>query len=262
MTTPKQITADAIAEAKKVGSQSISQLNKLIEEARQLNQDLRNNKSEMEHNLSLQSARKIQGEHDRAEAIKAKTDKTGVSIMRNGLTNENIVESAMLSLLNQKQTAKGLPTFKSYSEYIGMNDLTATPYNDNSIVPTTTNDPVTPLDKIVEASLDYAGRPLLAGGEVFHIVSGGYYVAWNRSRCYLQNEDTNEINILVVGDRLFGELSTMAVIPNKSFRDLTKPEFDSIVSGKPAYKDLFKVFSKTQNFQNVQLNLKNTLPVW
>ena len=71
-----------------------------------------------------------------------------------------------------------------------------------------------------------------------------------------------EVNILVVGDNLYGDMALMSIIPNKSFRDLTKAEFDSIVRSKPSYCDLFKAFSKFRNCQNVYLDMNNSIPVW
>jgi hypothetical protein len=45
-------------------------------------------------------------------------------------------------------------------------------------------------------------------------------------------------------------------------RDLTKAEFDSIITGKPSYEQLFKVFSKMRNFMNVRMNKEKVIPVW
>lgn len=263
-----KVAADVIADARKFGSASINEL-------RQLNADLRKQIAEkqkeldqtLQDKLTLDNARKVQAEYDKLEAAKAKekaNDKTGISIVRNTLTKADLAEVQILAILNAEQTRKGLKSYSNYDDYLAT--YTDTPMTQPStrisIVPATNNDPVTPLDKIVEASLDYAGRPLQAAGEVYLIVSSGYYVAWNRSRCYVQKQDSDAVNILVAGDRLYGELTTMAIIPNKRFRDLTRAEFDSIVKGKPAYNDLFKAFSKTQNFQNVQLNTRNAVPVW
>jgi hypothetical protein len=264
--SPKQITADAIAEAKKVGSTITAQLRKLSADLESDNIRLLEKKSELEHRLTLQESRKVQSEHDRTQAVKAKVaeDKTGISIIQNTIGTADVAEMAMLSILNAKQVAKGLEPFKNYQSYLGVcpADQSTPIQEDNCIVPSTKNDPLTPLDKIVAASYDYNGRPLLAAGDVYHIVAGGYYIGWNRSRCYVQNPNTNEINILVSGDRLYGDACTMAIIPNKSFRDLTRAEFEGIVNAKPAYNKLFRVFSKTQNFQNVQLNIKAAVPVW
>lgn len=252
--TSKQLSAELTDEQK---------LNK------ELHQQVEAKKKELESALTLQAARKVQSEHDKITAAKAKAqpehDTTSLSIVRNTVTSEDMIEAAMLSILNAKRATRGLEPFKSYAAYLGIDETPAppaTPGNQISIVPTTTNDPVTPLDKIVELSLDYAGRPLAAAGDVYLIAAQGYYIGWNTSRCYIQKASNSEVNILVAGDRLYGELTTMAIIPNKTYRDLTKAEFDSIVQGKPAYNDLFKVFCKTQNFQNVHLNTRNAIPVW
>ena len=72
-----------------------------IETLRKANADLKQQvetkQKELENAIALQAARKIQAEHDRAEFIKSKVqaveqDKTGVSIVRNMPTKEDLVE--------------------------------------------------------------------------------------------------------------------------------------------------------------------------
>ena len=162
----------------------------------------------------------------------------------------------MLQILNAKRVSKGLAPFKNYSDYIApVKTEFITQANNKS-------DPVTPLNKLGDESLDFGGQPLKANGNVYHIISGGYYVAWNKSRCYIQKQETSEVDILVHGDTLYGESALMSMIPNKSFRDLTRMEVDSIVSGKPSYKSLFMAYSKLRNFQNVTIDTLNALPIW
>ena len=170
----------------------------------------------------------------------------------------------MLAVLNAERERKGQKPFESYKQYLASFSDTPVPMTGNkvSIVSTTGTDPVTPLDKLAELWLDYEGRPLKAEGDVYQIVNGKYFLCWNKSRCYVQRVDTNEVSILVTGDRLYGDCALMSIIPNKSFRDLTRAEFDSIIKGKPTYKDLFKAYSKFRNCQNVYLDIKNALPIW
>jgi hypothetical protein len=236
-----------------------------------LNLDLKKQKSELEQTLTLLAARKVQSEHDKAEAIKQHTniadDGTHVSIVRNNPSNLDIAECSMLAILNAKQVRKGLAPFKNYSVYLGDGtppEITPDPLTlgKRSVVPTTKVDPVTPLDKLAELWLDYEGRPLRAEGDVYLIVNGGYYIGWNKSRCYIQKQDDNNLNVLVAGDRLYGDSSVMQIIPNKSFRDLTRAEVDNIIKGKPTYSDLFKVYSKFQNWQNVCIDITKAQAVW
>jgi hypothetical protein len=239
-----------------------------INELRKEKDELLKQKADLEQSLALQASRKIQSEHDKTEAFKSKVqpveqDKTGITIHRNTLTQADLVECQMLAILNANRTNKGLPPFKDYDSYLGsFAPASAQPLSSTSIVPTTKIDPVTPLDKIAELWLDFEGRPLKAGGQVWQIVNGGYYIGWNTSRCYIQKTETNEVNILVLGDTQYGDSSLMSMIPNKSFRDLTRTEVDNIIAGKPSYKDLFKVYSKLRNLQNVYIDVKNALPVW
>ena len=259
--TPK--VQPAIISSSQVNSPEIEALRKANAE---LKQQVETKQKELESNLALQAARKIQADHDRAESIKAKQqapDKTGISIVRNNPTNADMVEAGMLAILNAKREREGLRPVKSYMDYLAsFQDTPAKPdANKISIVPNTGVDPVTPLDKLVELSLDYSGRPLKAQCEVYQVVNGGYFVAYNKFRCYIQKLN-KEVNILVQGDTLYGDMSLMSIIPNKSFRDLTRGEFDNIIKSKPTYADLFMVYSKFRNCQNVQLDTKNALPVW
>jgi hypothetical protein len=214
---------------------------KELVEAQTLNTELKKQKSELEQTLTLQAARKVQSEHDKEQAKEHfKDDKTGISIVRNNPSNLDLMEGSMLAILNAKQVAKGLEPFKNYSEYLGdgtLPEIAPDPLTlgKRSVVPTTKVDPVTPLDKLAELWLDYEGRPLRAEGDVYLIVNGGYYIGWNKSRCYIQKQDDNNLNVLVAGDRLYGDSSVMQIIPNKSFRDLTRAEVDNITKAQAVW---------------------------
>jgi hypothetical protein len=167
----------------------------------------------------------------------------------------------MLAIVNSKRVNKGLEPFKDYASYLASFEPTTLGQKVNP--PTEKVDPVCPLDKLIEQMYDAnEGRPVRAQGEVYQVVSGGYYIGWNKSRAYIQKAVTNDVNILVAGDRLYGDCSLMSIIPNKSFRDLTRAEVDNIIKGKPSYKDIFKAYSKFTNYQNVYLDTKTALPVW
>jgi hypothetical protein len=255
-----------IISAADVSSPEINELRKINE---QLKAQVADKQKELADNLALQESRLIQSQHDKAEALKAKVqsveqDTSGISIVRNNLTQSDLIECQMLAILNAKRVSTGQQPYKDYTEYLNSFIDTPAPITAEriSIVPTTKNDPVTPLDKLAELWLDYEGRPLKANGDVYQIVNGGYYLCWNKSRCYIQKTETSDVNILVIGDTQYGDSILMAMIPNKSFRDLTRAEVDNIIKGKPSYKELFKVYSKLRNFQNVYLDVKNALPVW
>jgi hypothetical protein len=172
-------------------------------------------------------------------------DNTGVSIYRNTLSQADLIEVQMLAVLNNKRVSKGLLPFNSYSEYLEM--YGNTPLGPIVNPPAEKVDPLTPLMDLGSPMVDNNElAPVRAQGEVFLIATQGYYLGWNKSRCYIEKTDGGELNILVAGDRLYGDMATMNMIPNKSFRDLTKAEVDSILKGKPSYNDLFKAYSKFQ----------------
>jgi hypothetical protein len=248
-----------------VRTDSTSELNKLKAELDRSKAELAQKKEALEKVLTLEAARKVQSEHDKAEALKQKVaeqDNSGVSIIRNGLTQADLVEVQLLAIVNNKRVSKGLLPFNSYSEYLAVYDNPAT-LGQKINPPAEKVDPVAPLDKLIEQRYDAdEGRPVKAQGEVYLIATQGYYIGWNRSRAYIQKVESDEVNILVAGDRLYGDSSVMTIIPNKSFRDLTKAEVDNIVKAKPAYKDLFKAYSKFQNYQNVYLDTQKSVAVW
>ena len=241
-----------------------------INELRKQKEELLKQKAELEQSLALQTAlqasRKIQSQHDKVEALKAKVqpdDKSGVSIIRNMPTNNDLMENSMLAILNAKRESKGLPAFASYGDAMNApsNIPDPKPMERISLVPTTKIDPVTPLDKLAELWLDYEQRPLRADCPVYQIVSGSYFIAYNKSRAYVQKMN-GEVAILVFGDNLYGDMALMSIIPNESFRDISRSEFDSIVKSKPSYKDLFLAFSKFRNCQNVYLPMENVVQIW
>ena len=202
----------------------------------------------------IQAAKEAQA--TKAQASKVNGDNDGITVNTKPVTNADMVEAAMLHILNSKLIEQGKPTYKSYSDYINPPKNYVVNQEEKNI------DPVTPLNKIEAEALDFGGQPLKAKGEVYHIVSGGYYIGFNKSRCYIQKDDSNEVNILLHGNKNYGDSSVMAMIPNKSFRDVTKAELDSIVKGKPAYKDVFQAYSKCKNFQNVVLDTTNATSIW
>ena len=205
----------------------------------------------------IQEAKAAQALKAQAQASKVNGDNDGITVNTTHLTNADIAEAGMLLVLNAKRVAKGLAPYKDYSEYVGKPK--------NYVVNTETSqkiDPVTAFSKLESEALNFGGQPLKAKGEVYHIILGGYTIGYNKSRCYIQKDGVNQAYILVHGNTLYGESAVMNMIPNKSFRDLTREEVDSIVSSKPAYKDLFRVYSKLTNFQNVVIDVQNALPVW
>jgi BMFP domain-containing protein YqiC len=253
--------ATITAQLHSVRKESIDELKQLSAQLRKDNEALTQKKNELEERLTLQAARKVQSEYDKALAAQAKEDNSGVSITRNVLTQADLIEVQMLAIVNNKRASKGLEPFKDYAAYLASFEPTTLGQKINP--PSEKVDPVTPLDKLIEQMYDAnEGRPVKAQGEVYQVVSGGYYIGWNKSRAYIQKVDTGGVSILVHGDTLYGDSALMSIIPNKSFRDLTRAEVDNILKGKPSYKDLFKAYSKLQNYQNVYLDTKNALPVW
>jgi hypothetical protein len=269
MINVKKVRDTIISKSVIPASQLTTVSSKEIKELQAENAELQAKKNELEATLSLQAARKVQSDHDKskADAIRLKLeavedDKTGISIHRNTLTKADLMECQMLAILNEKRTNKGLVPYKDYDAYLAAQEpASAKPLPSKSLVPTTKSDPLTPLEKIAELSLDYAGRPLQAAGQVYNIVSGGYFVCYNVSRCYIQKAN-GEVNILVRGDTLYGDSSVMQMIPNKSFHDLTRAEFDNIIKSKPTYAELFQVYSKFRNCQNVVIDTNNAQAVW
>lgn len=247
----------------------------IIQQKKQLAAELELNKELQKkvETLTLEAARKIQSEHDKAESKLVKMEKrTITTIDGKEVEAPAAVTDAptgywqgIVSLVNNQRVRENKRPFATYQEFLDApkeepeRNITWTKSTDvNALLA----DPVTPLDTIITDASIYGKRPLLAGGEVYCIASEGYYIGWNKSRCYIQQTLDNEVNILVRGDRLYGADTRMTILPNDTFRDLTREEVDSIIKGKPSYSKLFEVFSKFQNHQNVQLDITKAIPVW
>ena len=131
----KAVLSETAAKNLQVSSTAINELRKMNAE---LKAQVEAKNQELDQALSIETARKVQAAHDKAEAIKSKVspqdDKTGVSIIRNGITNQDIAEAGMLCILNAERNRKGLEPYKSYAEYLdAQTDPTLAPVKQSNV---------------------------------------------------------------------------------------------------------------------------------
>lgn len=257
-----------------VSSRSIIQ--KTIDDLKKDNETLRKQEEELKTQLSIAEARKVQSEHDKVQSIIDRNmmkTADGKIVEKPKMVEDapNLYAAGLVSLNNMERVRNGLAPFNTYAEYV--KDLTEPQPRQISITrparPEPATDPVTPLKDLVQSSkISYT--PKLAGGDVYQIISGGYYLGWNKSRCYIQKigmksnkSDTSSVNILIKCDTNHGEQIVMSIIPTAaSVGDLTRAEVDNIIKSKPSYHDLFEIYSKFQNWDMVYLDLSKAVAVF
>jgi hypothetical protein len=117
----------------------------------------------------------------------------------------------------------------------------------------------------------YANINRTSTSEVFYIPSAGYYITYdtygNISKVFIRKDSEPAsvmFNILVhrrPSDTSKGSPDVVIQSSIEALVDLTKQEFQAILTGKPAYADLCKVYRLAFN-QNVTINIDKVSPVY
>ena len=241
-----------ISQSKNNGNlQSIAATNKQILSLENENADLRKQEIKLRYKIqaeaAIKDARAIQSQYDKNQVVKPD--------MKSELPYASIVD-----FINPPYPPSNPVKDKQLREQAA--NMNIVEYDD-----TIPNDQLTPLKNLPSYN-DKGGGWILGqiarGADVYNIVSKNYIIAYNRSRCYLLNEKTDDNvsadpipDILIYSADGMGCPSDVQGIYRNGYRDLTLGEFNAILTSKPDYNVLVSGYSRFKNLENVSLDISN-----